>query len=126
MELGSGGSHSLIAIEDLELKFINTNRHLSLSSHDAGLGMFTQMLAYKAEETGCQLVAVNPAYTSQQCSRCGVIVEKSLSVRVHDCPCCGLVLDRDENAARNVLRSAFKSLGRSDQDGTWAVAPGVS
>jgi len=119
-------SHSLIAIEDLNLKFINTNRHLSLSSHDAGLGMFTEMLAYKVEETGCQLVAVNPAYTSQQCSRCGEMVKKCLSVRVHRCPFCGLVLDRDVNAARNVLSSAFSSLGRSDQDGTWAGAPGVS
>ena len=88
--------------------------------------MFTEMLAYKVEETGCQLVAVNPAYTTQRCSGCGEIVEKGLSVRVHDCPECGLVLDRDVNAARNVLRSAFGSLGRSDQDGTWAVAPGVS
>ena len=49
-------AHSLIAIEDLNLKFINRNRHLSRSSHDAGLGMFTQMLAYKVEETGCRLV----------------------------------------------------------------------
>ena len=119
-------NHSLIAIEDLDLKFINTNRHLSLSSHDAGLGMFTEMLAYKVEETGCQLVAMNPAHTSQKCSGCGETVEKGLSVRVHNCPECGLVLDRDVNAARNVLRSAFDSLGRSDQDGTWAVAPGVS
>ena len=119
-------NHSLIAIEDLNLKFINMNRYLSLSSHDAGLGMFTQMLAYKVEETGCQLVAVNPAYTSQRCSRCGLIVEKDLSVRVHDCPECGLVLDRDVNAARNVLRSAFSSLGRSDQDLTWVVTPSVS
>jgi putative transposase len=118
--------HSLIAIEDLDLKFINTNRHLSLSSHDAGLGMFTQMLAYKVEETGSQLIAVNPAYTSQRCSRCGEMVEKGLSVRVHRCPCCGLELDRDVNAARNVLLSAFTSLGRSDQERTWAVAPSVS
>jgi putative transposase len=118
--------HTLIAIEDLNLRFINTNRHLALSSHDAGLGMFTQLLAYKVEETGCRLVAVNPAYTSQRCSRCGEMVEKRLSVRVHHCPGCGLVLDRDVNAARNMLASAFSSLGRSDQDGTWAAAPGVS
>jgi putative transposase len=118
--------HSLIAIEDLNLKFINTNRHLALSSHDAGLGMFTQMLAYKVEETGGQLIAVKPAYTSQRCSACGEMVEKRLSVRVHTCPCCGLVLDRDVNAARNVLRSAFTSLGRSDQELTWAIAPSVS
>ena len=88
--------------------------------------MFTQMLAYKVEETGGQLIAVDPAYTSQRCSRCGEMVEKSLSVRVHKCPCCGLEMDRDVNAARNVLLSAFNSLGRSDQERTWAVAPSVS
>lgn len=119
-------AHSLIAIEDLNLKFMNRNKHLSLSSHDAGLGMFTQLLAYKVEETGCQLVTVNPAYTSQECSGCGVIVEKSLSVRVHYCPDCGLKLDRDVNAARNILYNAFNSLGLSVQDITWAVAPSVS
>jgi putative transposase len=118
--------HSLIAIEDLNLKFINRNRRLSRSSHDAGWGMFTQMLANKVEETGCRLVVVNPAFTSQKCSGCGEIVEKSLSVRVHRCPCCGLILDRDVNAARNVLVSAFSSLGRSDQELTWAVASSVS
>ncbi len=119
-------AHSLIAIENLNLKFMTKNKHLSLSSHDAGLGLFTQLLAYKVEETGCQLVAVNPAYTSQECSDCGVIVEKSLSVRFHRCPVCGLELDRDVNAARNVLIKAFKTLGRSVQDLTWAVAPCVS
>ena len=93
----------------------------SYNSH-AGLGMFTQMLANKVEETGCQLVVVNPAYTTQICSECGVIVEKSLSVRVHCCPACSLEIDRDVNAARNILQSAFNSLGRSDQDLTWAVA----
>ena len=119
-------THSLIAIEDLDLKFMNKNRHLSLSSHDAGLGLFTQLLAYKVEETGCQLVVVNPAYTSQLCSACGLIVEKSLSVRVHRCPDCGLELDRDVNAARNVLKSASKTLGQSVQDLTWAITPCVS
>ncbi len=125
-------SHSLIAIEDLNLKFMNRNRHLSLSSHDAGLGLFTQLLAYKVEETGCQLVVVNPAYTTQMCSSCGEIVEKDLSVRIHHCPDCGLELDRDVNAARNILEKAFTPLGPSllrilsGQDGTWAVAPSVS
>ena len=119
-------AHSLIVIEDLNLKFMNTNRHLALSSHDAGLGMFTQMLAYKVEETGCLLLTVDPAYTSQRCSACGALVKKGLSVRVHHCSACGLDLHRDVNAARNILQSAFNSLGRSDQDLTWAVAPGVS
>jgi putative transposase len=119
-------SHSLIAIEDLNLKFMTQNRHLALSAHDAGLGMFSQLLAYKVEETGCQLVVVNPALTSQLCSVCGVMVEKSLSVRVHECPVCGLVIDRDVNAARNVLQKAFNALGLSVQDLTRAVAPCVS
>ncbi len=125
-------AHSLIAIEDLKLKFMNRNRHLSLSSHDAGLGLFTQLLAYKVEETGCELVVVNPAYTTQMCSGCGEIVEKDLSVRIHHCPDCGLELDRDVNAARNILEKVFTPLGLSllrilsGQDGTWAVAPSVS
>ena len=119
-------SHSLIAIEDLNLKFMNRNKHLSLSSYDAGLGLFTQLLAYKVEETGCQLLVVNPAYTSQECSDCGAIIEKSLSVRVHHCPDCRLELDRDVNAARNVLLKAFNTLGLSVQDLTWAIAPSVS
>ena len=125
-------SHSLIAIEDLNLKFMNRNRRLSLASHDAGLGLFKELLAYKVEETGCQLVVVDPAYTSQMCSGCGEIVEKDLSVRVHACPDCGLELDRDVNAARNIRDRAFKPLGRSllrilsGQDGTWAAASSVS
>jgi putative transposase len=49
--------------------------------------------------------------TSKQCSRCGTMVEKSLSVRVHVCPVCGLVMDRDENAANNILRLGLESLG---------------
>ena len=110
----------IVSIKTSNLKFMNRNKHLSLSSHDAGLGLFTQLLAYKVEETGCQLVAVNPAYTSQVCSNCESIVEKSLSVRVHRCPDCGLELDRDVNAARNVLLKAFKTLGLSVQDPTWA------
>lgn len=119
-------AHSLIAIEDLNLKFMNRNKHLSLISYDAGLGIFTQLLAYKVEETGCQLVVVNPAYTSQRCSECGEIVEKDLSVRIHDCPDCGLKIDRDVNAARNILEKAFNPLGLSGQDETWAITPSVS
>ena len=118
--------YSLIAIEDLNLKFMNRNKHLALSSYDAGLGLFTQLIGYKVEETGGKLVVVNPAYTSQACSQCGTIVEKCLAVRVHHCHECGLEIDRDVNAARNVLRKAFIALGLSVQDETWAVASCVS
>ena len=102
-------SYSLIALEDLNLKFMTANHHLALSAHDAGLGEFQQLLAYKAEEAGTQIVTVNPAYTSQMCSGCGVIVKKDLSVRVHHCPDCGLTLDRDVNAACNILSLAIES-----------------
>ena len=119
--------YGLIVIEDLPLAFMDRNEHLSLASHDAGLGEFRRMLQYKAEEAGTELIAVNPAYTSQRCSGCGVVVKKDLSMRVHECPGCGLVLDRDVNAARNILRVALENLpGRGGQDRTWAVTPCVS
>ncbi len=108
-------TYSLIALEDLTLKFMTSNHHLALSAYDAGLGEFQQLLAYKAENAGTLVVTVNPTYTSQTCSDCGVIVKKDLSIRIHHCPNCGLTLDRDVNAARNILFLATKSArtGRS-------------
>jgi len=94
--------YSLIAVENLTLDFMIKNPHLALSAADAGLGMFRQLLSYKVEETGSRIVAVNPRNTTQACSGCGGIVPKNLSVRIHRCDC-GLVLDRDVNAARNIL-----------------------
>ena len=104
-------SYGLIALEALTLAFMTRNLHLSLSAHDAGLGVFQTMLAYKAVDAGSHVTFVNPAYTSQACSGCGQIVEKDLSVRVHQCPNpdCLLELDRDINAARNILNLALKS-----------------
>jgi putative transposase len=95
--------YDLICIENLTLGFMTANRHLALSAHDAALGEFRNMLAYKAEEAGRQVVSVPPQYTSQLCSECGTIVTKSLNVRVHQCAACGLKIDRDVNAARNIL-----------------------
>ena len=121
------GEYALIGIEDLRLGFMDRNAHLSLSSHDAGLGELRQLLAYKAEEAGVLVVAVNPSYTSQRCSGCGRLVKKDLSVRVHACPDCGLVLDRDVNAARNILDLALQNPpGRGGQDITWPSGASVS
>lgn len=103
--------YGLIALEDLNLGFMTRNRHLSLSAHDAGLGTFQRLLTYKAVNAGSHATFVNPAYTSQVCSGCGCLVEKDLSVRVHECPECALVLDRDVNAAINVLKLALQSAG---------------
>jgi putative transposase len=75
---------------------------LNTSIHDAGWAAFLTILTFKAASAGKCVVAVPPVYTSQVCSGCGALVRKSLSVRTHVCPDCGLILDRDENAARNI------------------------
>lgn len=100
-------TYSLIAIEDLNIKGMVKNHHLAKSISDAGWGEFMAMLEYKAAEAGTRLVKVNPSGTSQECSRCGMDVPKELSGRIHCCPYCGLVLDRDVNAARNILKRAL-------------------
>jgi putative transposase len=68
------------------------------------------MLNYKAVEAGSQIIYVNPAYTSQKCSKCGMIIKKELSDRVHKCNACGIELDRDYNASLNILRVGMDSL----------------
>jgi putative transposase len=75
---------------------------LNTSITDAGWHAFRVILACKAAYAGKRVEAVPPAYTSQDCSGCGKRVRKSLSVRTHVCPHCGLLLDRDLNAARNI------------------------
>jgi putative transposase len=99
-------SSDLIAVEDLNIRGMVKNKHLSKSISDAGWEDFLSKLAYKAEEAGKHFVKVNPRNTSQHCSGCGATVKKSLAVRVHKCPECGLVVDRDVNAARNILAKA--------------------
>jgi putative transposase len=73
------------------------------SIHDAGWRHFLSILASNAACAGKRVEAVNPAYTSQECSGCGARIHKSLSVRTHVCTTCGLIVDRDENAAKNML-----------------------
>lgn len=78
---------------------------LNKSINDAGWSQFLTILSCKAVYAGKRAEAVPPAYTTQECSGCGERVYKSLSVRTHVCPACGLVLDRDTNAALNILRA---------------------
>jgi putative transposase len=100
-------SHDLIAFEHLQIRNMVRNKHLSKSIHDAGWRSFlTRVQAYGAMH-GIEVIAVEPRFTSQDCSACGTRVKKTLSVRTHICPSCGLVLDRDENAARNILIKAL-------------------
>lgn len=102
-------NYDLVAIEDLNIKGMTRNKHLSKSISDTSWGQFANMLCYKLKMLGGQMVKVNPRYTSQKCSGCGEIVQKSLSVRTHICLNCGLVMDRDENASLNIL---FLALGK--------------
>jgi len=95
-----------IAVEDLNIKGMVKNHRLAKSISDAGWGQFLNYLAYKAEEAGCRVEKVPPHYTSVICSVCGERVPKTLSDRVHDCPFCGVSLDRDHNAAINILNRA--------------------
>ena len=104
------------------------NPHLAKSISDAGWAAFRTILTSTAAYAGTWVIAVPAQYTSQDCSgvlpdgsRCTQRVAKSLSARTHVCPCCGLVLDRDENAAFNILRS-----GQARQALTWPVGASVA
>src|SRR6266568_4880270 len=109
-------SHDLIAYENLKIANLVKNRKLAKSISDASWGRFLSWLSYYGMIHGIPVIAVEPAWTSQDCSACGRRVKKSLSVRTHICPGCGLVLDRDHNAAINILAKAQDRTG--GQSGT--------
>ena len=100
----------------------NQKSKLNKSIADAGWSRFVDILKYKSVLHGKKLILVDPAYTSQMCSVCGKIVKKSLSTRTHRCPICGYVANRDENAAKNILRLGLESLGLSLEAHTIAQA----
>ncbi|MBW4566197.1 MAG: transposase [Mojavia pulchra JT2-VF2] len=100
----------LIAVEDLNIKGLARTR-LSKSILDAAWGAFINILEAVAVKRGVRVVKVNPHSTSQNCSACGHKVPKTLSVRLHHCPKCGLLMDRDENAAVNILNRAISEVG---------------
>ncbi len=119
--------YDVIYLEDLQVRNLVRNPHLAKSISDASWAQFRTILAFKAAWAGKRVVAVPPAFTSQDCSGCGKRVLKSLSVRTHVCPCCGLVLDRDENAARNILQRGKEcGAGQALQAPTWVDAPSVA
>ncbi len=110
------------AYEDLRIKNLVKNHCLAKSINDAGWYQFRKWLEYFGVKFSRVTVAVNPAYTSQECSSCGNHVKKSLSVRTHACKC-GFVLDQDWNAAINILNLALSTTGHV---GTWILDFGVS
>jgi putative transposase len=120
-------NYGFIAIENLQIRNMVRNHNLSKSILDGGWGTFAQHLANKAAEAGRELVLVAAADTSKTCSGCGTIFEDlDLSVRWVECDC-RLSMDRDINAAINILRKALLNRdGQSRWELTWAVAPCVS
>jgi len=103
--------YDLIAVESLRVKNMVKNRHLSKSILDSGWSTFRQFLTYKAVSAGREVIAVKPAYTSKCCSNCGMLFQDfDLSTRWVDCAC-GLSLDRDHNAAINILNRALMQDG---------------
>jgi len=118
-------SSDLIAYEQLQIRHMLRNRKLAKSIHDAGWGTFLSWVKYYGALHGIPVVAVPPQFTSQDCSDCGATVKKSLSVRTHICPSCGLVLDRDHNAALNILAKAVEgTLGHRETSASAENASG--
>jgi len=95
-----------IAVEDLQITNMVKNHHLAKSIMDASWSAFLDILEDKAARAGHQVMRVNPRFTTQACSHCGKLIQKSLSVRTHICTSCGYVADRDVNAAKNILFKA--------------------
>jgi len=106
-------SHDLVAYEDLKIRNLVRNRKLAKSIQDAGWGTFLRWVRYYGEIQEVPVIAVEPAFTSQECSACGAMVKKSLSMRTHLCTRCGVVLDRDHNAAHNILAKASGTVGHT-------------
>ncbi|WAN69589.1 transposase [Moorena producens JHB] len=105
-------SNDLVAYEDIRVRNLVKNHCLAKSINDAGWYQFRKWLEHFGTKFGRITVAVNPALTSQNCSQCGEVVKKSLSTRTHTCKC-GCQLDRDHNAAINILKRALSTVGHT-------------
>ncbi len=106
-------SNDIVAFEDLKIKNLVKNRHLSKSISDASWGILRQWIEYFGKVFDVETIAVPPHYTSTDCSDCGARVKKSLSTRTHICDC-GCELDRDTNASINILNRGIDTLGRRE------------
>ena len=105
-------SNDVVVYEDLRIKNMVKNHCLAKSINDASCYQFRVFIEYFGKVFGKITVVVNPAYTSQECSKCGVIVKKTLSTRTRSCSC-GFEMDRDHNAARNILSRGLSTVGHT-------------
>ncbi len=111
-------SNDIVVYEDLQVRNLVKNHHLAKSIQDASWALFTQWLDYYGKIWDKVIVAVPPQYTTQDCSNCGHRVKKTLSTRTHSCPNCRFEMDRDQNAALNILKKGLEILGIIWNNGT--------
>ena len=111
-------NYDLIATEDLDITGMLNKRGLNRGIYDASWKKLNMMLSYKAVSAGKTHVVVEPRGTTQECSRCGCIVVKTLDERVHKCPNCGLVIGRDHNSSRVILKRGYLKVGREPPEHT--------
>ncbi len=110
-------SYSFIAYEELKVANMVKNHRFARGIQDASWTQFIQMLCYKAESAGCRVVGVNPRNTSKTCSECGNVQDMPLSQRTFHCQRCGMTMDRDINAAINILKRATEGQSGSHASG---------
>ena len=113
-------NHDVIAMEDLsveQLRRRSRNKKMTNGYNDVRLGELGRRIRDKAESAGREIILVDPKGTSQTCSCCGETVKKDLSVRMHVCPSCGVKIDRDVNAARNILARALPAVPKHGSTG---------
>jgi putative transposase len=103
-------THGVLAFEALQIPNMMQNHCLAKSIADVAWGQFVRITTDKAACAGRRVAHVDPRHTSQDCSRCGQRVPKPLRQRLHQCPTCQLIMDRDQNAAINILRHGLVSL----------------
>jgi putative transposase len=115
--------YDLIVFEDLAITRMIKLHSLAKSIQDAAWGQFIQVACDKAAEAGRTVVLVDARHSTQECSGCGGRVVKTLADRVHECPSCGLVLDRDHNAARNILRRGRQTTVGLHSGGSCPASP---
>jgi putative transposase len=110
--------YDLVAVEDLNVKSMLESAGNSQNTASAAWDTFTTLLEYKCKREGTHFVEVEPAGTTKECASCGVESDKPLWVREHSCPACGFEMDRDANAAINILSRGFEKLGLGQSKGT--------
>ena len=113
--------YDLVAVENLDVKSMLESAGASQHTASAAWDTFATMLAYKCKREGTHFVEIEPAGTTKQCASCGVESEKPLWVREHSCPVCGFEMDRDANAAINILSRGLEKLGLGQSEGTTPV-----